>query len=261
MGQVSMRTNLLHTIPLHKSVTFEVRLNKGALTNFSKLQVEVPQGLTVKEVESRQGNFEYAESKAKIIWVTTPVDSMVSVRMKIGAVHEPLDGQIVFKYFFMVDDDKREYESKPFNIRFKDTTLPVFMSAPMTVLKPLKAPLVPAPDSNKFSSKTPLLVSQQVEQLRKDSKEARAVGNREKEKAMRRLDSLDVISKQNESITDEAQRKQADEEVASHRKKIQEELTVAERVLTLSQTLENQASEIERLGKKVNVAAKSPQPK
>src|SRR4051812_47140537 len=105
-GQVSMRTNLLHTIPLRKSVIFEVRLNKGDLTNFSKLQIEVPEGITIREVESRDGSFTFEDNKAKLIWVATPADSVISVRMKLAALQDAVDGKLIFKYYYMLEDDK-----------------------------------------------------------------------------------------------------------------------------------------------------------
>jgi hypothetical protein len=45
----------------------EITIKKGSVSGFSKLQLEVPQGITVKELESKSGNFSFAGNIAKII--------------------------------------------------------------------------------------------------------------------------------------------------------------------------------------------------
>jgi cell division protein FtsN len=247
-----MKTNLLHTIPLKKALTFEVRIGKGAFSNFSKFQLQVPTGVTVKEVNSKEGTFSFEEDKAKIIWVVTPADSIISVRMKIAPVLEPLSGNFVFKYYYMADDDKREFEAVPFSITFKDTVLPVFLSAPMTVLRDKSRPVLPpVPDSAMVVKSGPVRISQQVQQLRKDSREAFTVGEREKQKAERQLDSLTEAAKAIETITNEEEKKSAEEKHEVEKQKVKENLAVAERVLTLAKTLDQQAVEIEKINEKI----------
>lgn len=250
-AQVSMRTNLLHTIPPGKSLTFEISIAKGNISGFTKLQVEVPEGITLKQVENRGGEFEFSESKARIVWVVTSADEQISVRMKLMPVASAMNADFIFKYYYLVDDNKREFESYPFTLHIKDTTLPVFMSASMTELKSRFEPAVPLPavKAANVEQKSPAEVSQQVAQMRKDAQEALRVGELEKERVNIRMDSINAAISGAESISDSTEKAGTMATLEARRTKNQEDLAVAERVLTLAKSLQGQADEIERLSK------------
>ncbi|MDI1353549.1 MAG: SPOR domain-containing protein [bacterium] len=253
-AQVYIRTNLLHTIPLHKSLTFEVRINKGTLSNFARYQLEVPPGIVIEEVESRTGTFSFENNKAKIIWVVPPASEEFGIRMKIKSVKTSQTAQFLMKYYYMDQDDKREFEAQAYVVNFKDTVLPVFLSAPMTTLlsknppPPVAAPVNPS----NVNTKDPEQLKQQVAQLRKDSKEAFVVGEREKAAAELRLSAISEEEKKTSEITDEQEKKVQTEKLDADKSKAQDELAIAERVLTLAKSLDENANEIERINKSVN---------
>jgi len=256
-AQVILKTNLLHTVPLNKSMVFEVRIGKGKIDNYTKFQIEVPKGVTIKEVESRSGTFSFEENKVKIIWVVTPSDSLVSIRLKLMPMRNYLSDAFHFKYYYLVNDDKREFESLPFKITFKDTTLPIVMSAPMHELiskHPAPIPL-PAVKSGDVASKGTIEVNQQVKQLKSDSKEALAVGEKEKELAVRKLDSLEIIEQKLAELGEGPEKDAASKQFAEQKEKAEEDLVIAERVLTLAKTLESQADEIERINASIEKPA------
>jgi hypothetical protein len=253
-SQVGISTNLLRTIPLNKSLTFEVRISKGAFNNFSRYQMEVPEGITIAEVESNGGTFSFEENKVKIIWVVAPADQEFAIRMKLRPVREATKGVISFKYYYMEQDDKREFEAKPFVITFKDTVLPVFLSAPMLPLESKNPPPLPIAEVNTatVSTKQPEHIKQQVKQLRKDSHDAMSVGLLEKKRAEQRLSDIAEAEKKLPEITDEEERKVAAEKLNSDKTKAHEDLIVAERVLSLAGSLEGNANDIENINKQAN---------
>ena len=65
--------------------TAEIKINKGSIVGFAKLQLEVPQGFTVKELDSKTGNFSFATNIAKIIWTSMPSDQEFTVKFAISA--------------------------------------------------------------------------------------------------------------------------------------------------------------------------------
>jgi cell division protein FtsN len=249
-AQITLKTNLLRTVPLNKSMTFEVRIAKGQIVNYTKFQIDAPSGVALKEIESRGGTFSFEQQKAKIIWVITPSDSLISVRIKLLPVRSPLVAAFHFKYNYLVGDDKREFESEPFLVTFKDTTLPIVMSAPMRELYSKYPPPIPLPavEEKVVAEKGSIEVKQQVEQLKKDSKEALLVGEREKLAAQEKLTNLADQERNLQDMDEGEEKTQALEDLSSEKKKTEEELAVAERVLTLANSLASQADEIERLG-------------
>ncbi|MBL7962255.1 MAG: hypothetical protein JNM31_00290 [Flavobacteriales bacterium] len=49
-----------------------VTVDKGTLTGFAKLQLELPAGLTATAVETKGASFTFADQKAKFIWMSLP---------------------------------------------------------------------------------------------------------------------------------------------------------------------------------------------
>jgi hypothetical protein len=258
LSQVSLRTNLPHTIDLNRELTFEIRFKKGNITNFSKYQMDLPMGISVSEVNSKTGSFAFEENSAKIVWVITPSEPEFGITLKLSAVPTAQTVSINQKYYYVENDTKKEMEMEPFVITFKDTTMPVVYSAPM-VLMPAKTPNAllssTSLDPKDVSTKKPQEIIQQVEQLRKDSKEAYEKGEREKLDAEQRLADANIAIGKADSIANEEEKKAALAQATTAKQKAEEDLEVAKRVLTLAKTLEENANEIERINQSANPAS------
>jgi hypothetical protein len=61
-GQISMETNLPGVVAVNTDLSFEIRIHKGNTANFAKYQMEVPEGVTVKEEDSKSGSFTFEAS-------------------------------------------------------------------------------------------------------------------------------------------------------------------------------------------------------
>ncbi len=108
----------------------EIKINKGTIGGFAKLQLEVPQGFTVKELESKNGNFSFATNIAKIIWTATPNDADFTVKFVLIA-----DGTvsglktITSKFSYVNNNAKEVVEMSPAEIMIGDgSTAPVATS-------------------------------------------------------------------------------------------------------------------------------------
>ena len=66
-AQITMQTNLLPEMPVNGTLEFEVRILKGAVANFSKYQMEVPDGFVISEIDNHGGTFSFEENKVKVI--------------------------------------------------------------------------------------------------------------------------------------------------------------------------------------------------
>jgi len=90
-------------------------------------------------------------------------------------------------------------------------------------------------------------IIQQVEQIKKDSKEAREVGLKEKRKAEQKLSDAYTSIKAAEYINDPEEKKQAIEKANQDKDKAEKDLEVASKILVLAKSLEDNAFEIEKL--------------
>jgi hypothetical protein len=260
LPQVSLRTNLPHTIDLNRELKFEIRFKKGNITNFSKYQMDLPTGMSISEIDCKTGSFVFEENSAKVVWVITPPDPEFGITLKLSPVPTAQTISINQRYYYVENDTKKELEMEPFVITFKDTTMPVIYSAPLLLI-PAKTPnaLLSSTsfDAKEASTKKPHEIIQQVEQLRRDSKEAYDKGEKEKLDAEQKLADANMAIGKTDSIANEEEKKAALAQATAAKQKAEEDLEVAKRILTLAKTLEQNADEIERISQSANPASYS----
>lgn len=68
-----------------KEFTIEVEISKGAIGGFAKYQIELPDGITVKEGDSKGASFTFADQKVKFIWMSLPTDASFKINFKATA--------------------------------------------------------------------------------------------------------------------------------------------------------------------------------
>lgn len=103
--------------------TAEIKINKGNIGGFAKLQLEVPQGFTVKEMDSKTGNFSFATNIAKIIWTAMPNDPEFTVKFTISADASAAGAKtIASKFSFVNNNNKEVVEMTPAEIMIGDAT-------------------------------------------------------------------------------------------------------------------------------------------
>lgn len=88
--------------------TAEIKINKGNVVGFAKLQLEVPQGFTVKELESKSGNFSFATNFAKIIWTSMPSDPEFTVKFIVIADASVSGAKTITSKFSFVNNNIKE---------------------------------------------------------------------------------------------------------------------------------------------------------
>ena len=86
----------------------EIKVNKSNIGGFAKLQLEVPQGFTVKELDSRTGNFSFATNIAKIIWTAMPSDPEFTVKFTISADASAAGAKTIASKFSYVNNNNKE---------------------------------------------------------------------------------------------------------------------------------------------------------
>lgn len=126
---VTLTGNFPKNAKIATEFTAEIKVNKGNIGGFAKLQLEVPQGFTVKEVESKNGNFSFVGTIAKIIWTSTPSDPEFTVKFAFSADASAAGVKTITSKFSYVNNNNKEVvEMTPAEITVGD----VVASAPAT---------------------------------------------------------------------------------------------------------------------------------
>lgn len=106
-AQVTMVTNMPPSVAPSANLNIEVKINKGTIGNFSKYEIEVPEGFTATEGECRTGYFTFEKNRIKIVWVTIPAEAefIISFKLKTPAA---TGAHILYQKFFYIENGTKK---------------------------------------------------------------------------------------------------------------------------------------------------------
>ncbi len=125
-GTVSIKGNFPTNIKPGTEVTAELIVNKGTMGGFAKLQIEVPEGVSVKESDSKGATFSFAAGIGKWIWTGVPSDAEFTVKFILVA-DASVSGtkQIAAKFSYIENNNKQIVEMPPVEVIFGEGSTPV----------------------------------------------------------------------------------------------------------------------------------------
>lgn len=129
-GQVTVQTNIPASLAPNSNFNVEIKINKGGISNFSKYQMDVPNGVTISEGDSKTGNFTFDANRAKIVWVSIPSDAEFVVTFKMNTGNASGSGAFSQKFFYLEDGGKKEVEFDPINVTFDASGATIAASLP-----------------------------------------------------------------------------------------------------------------------------------
>lgn len=95
-------------------VPVEIKITKGSMAGFAKFQLELPEGLAVKETENKGANYTYNAGIAKWVWASLPAENEVTIKMTlISSVEATGVKTIRAKFSFVEDNAKQVVEMTP----------------------------------------------------------------------------------------------------------------------------------------------------
>jgi cell division protein FtsN len=116
---VSITPKLPSSAKPNSEFVAEFVVKKGGTSGFAKLQIDLPQGLSAKEIESKGGSFTYSNGVVKYIWTSLPSDEEFTIKFNVIA-----DGtvsgtkQIQGKFSYITNNAKQQADFGPLDIMF-----------------------------------------------------------------------------------------------------------------------------------------------
>ncbi len=120
-AQVTMVTNLPPVVAPTSDLMVEVKINKGSIGNFSKYEMELPQGFEASEGNSKTGYFTYEKGRVKIVWVTIPAESEFIVSFKVRSPLATGFYILYHKFLYMDNGVKREVNGQQIDLKVDPT--------------------------------------------------------------------------------------------------------------------------------------------
>ena len=89
----------------------EISVNKGDVSGFAKLQLEIPAGLKAEAGDTHSASFTFAEGKAKFIWNALPAEQIFTVSYKLTALPNSSGNKVITGAFSYIKANQRvDYE-------------------------------------------------------------------------------------------------------------------------------------------------------
>jgi hypothetical protein len=114
---VTLTGNFPKAVKPKTEFTAEILIKKPNISGFAKLQIDVPKGFIVKEIETNRGSFSFSNNIAKIIWVQIPSEPEFTVKFLFTAdrADEGLK-TITAKFSYLENNNKALVQMNPIEI-------------------------------------------------------------------------------------------------------------------------------------------------
>lgn len=158
-GPVTVKGNFPANIKPGTEVTAELIVNKGSMGGFAKLQIEVPEGIIVKESDNKGATFSFASGIGKWIWTGVPSDAEFTIKFVLVADASASGAKtIAAKYSYIDNNNKQVVEMTPVEVMIGDGAVAANPNPPASETKtetPVAA--VPTPtEAAKTPTETPV---------------------------------------------------------------------------------------------------------
>lgn len=132
---ITVTSNIPANMVAGQEVAIELKVNKGGMNGFAKLQLELPEGITVKEAEDKGANYNYSAGIAKWVWPALPTESEIIVKITLFVEASASGAKtIASKYSYVENNVKQVVEMAPVEVNIlppgSDVNAPVAAVTP-----------------------------------------------------------------------------------------------------------------------------------
>ena len=114
---INLSVNIPKTIIAGQEVPIEIKVTKGSMSGFAKLQLELPEGLSLKELDNKGANYSYSDGIAKWVWASLPSENEIIVKATLVSASSASGAKTIgAKYSFVENNAKQVVEMVPFEI-------------------------------------------------------------------------------------------------------------------------------------------------
>lgn len=113
LADITITQDAPATMQAGSEVKVTVTVEKGDLTGFAKLQIDMPEGLTVTAIETKGASFTFADQKAKFIWMALPTQASFKVSYTLTAAANASGSLPINGKFSFIEDNERKTKDLP----------------------------------------------------------------------------------------------------------------------------------------------------
>jgi hypothetical protein len=111
MADLRITQNVPATMEPGTEVRVTVNVEKGDLSGFAKLQLDLPPGLTITAIETKGASFTFADQKAKFIWMALPSTPTFKITYTLAASADASGPkQIEGRLSYIENNERKTYD-------------------------------------------------------------------------------------------------------------------------------------------------------
>ncbi len=107
-GGVTVTGTFPASITAGQEAQVEIKITKGAMSGFAKLQMELPEGMAVKETENKGANYTFSNGIAKWVWASLPPESEILIKIKLITSEEASGVKAINAKFSYVENNAKQ---------------------------------------------------------------------------------------------------------------------------------------------------------
>jgi hypothetical protein len=138
------------TDPAGNDFVVELRLNKGSVTGFAKLEDELPTGYTATAVSSANAEFKFEKQKAKFIWFSLPTSDQELV-VSYRVTRDPSDNKTELKinglFSYIESEEPKKFYLSESTVPLKPNAAVVDNTSTQSTTPDTKTPDTKTPDN------------------------------------------------------------------------------------------------------------------
>lgn len=108
LSDISITQDAPATMAPGSEVKVTVTIDKGQVSGFAKLQIDLPEGLSASAIETKGASFTFAEGKAKFIWMALPSQPQFKVSYTLSASATAIGSLPITGKFSYIEDNERK---------------------------------------------------------------------------------------------------------------------------------------------------------
>jgi len=113
LAEITITQDVPATMQAGSEVKVTVTVEKGDLSGFAKLQIDLPEGMTATAIETKGASFTFADQKAKFIWMALPAHPTFKVTYTLAVAANASGSAPVTGKFSFIEDNERKTKDLP----------------------------------------------------------------------------------------------------------------------------------------------------
>lgn len=115
---ITVTSKIPASMVVGREVAVELTVTKGAMSGFAKLQMELPEGFTVKEAEEKGATYTFNAGIAKWVWAVLPTENEFTIKLTLVPLAESIGLRtIIAKYSYVENNVKQVVEMTPAEVK------------------------------------------------------------------------------------------------------------------------------------------------